>query len=55
VHSVTRHLTTNIAVIKMFIDREIECEGDEGSAGCVRIAGKQEATSRELFAGRPCR
>jgi RNA 3'-phosphate cyclase len=37
-HSVTRHLTTNIAVIKMFIDRQIECEGEEGAPGCVRIA-----------------
>jgi RNA 3'-phosphate cyclase len=33
VHSVTRHLTTNIAVIKMFIDREIECEGNSVRIG----------------------
>ncbi len=39
IQTVTRHLTTNIAVIKMFIDREIECEGEEGSTGVVRIAG----------------
>ena len=37
VQTVTRHLTTNIAVIKMFIDREIVCEGEEGKPGVVRI------------------
>jgi RNA 3'-terminal phosphate cyclase (ATP) len=35
---VTRHLTTNITVVKYFIDREISCEGEEGSAGVVRVA-----------------
>jgi RNA 3'-terminal phosphate cyclase (ATP) len=34
---ITRHLTTNIAVIRMFLDREIICEGEEGSPGKVRI------------------
>lgn len=34
---VTRHLTTNIAVIGMFLDREIVCEGEEGQPGRVRI------------------
>jgi RNA 3'-terminal phosphate cyclase (ATP) len=34
---VTRHLTTNITVIGMFLDREIICEGEEGKPGRVRI------------------
>jgi RNA 3'-terminal phosphate cyclase (ATP) len=38
VSRVTRHLHTNIAVIKLFIDRDIVCDGDEGTAGVVRIA-----------------
>jgi RNA 3'-terminal phosphate cyclase (ATP) len=37
VAEVTRHLTTNIAVIHRFLDRKIECEGTEGSPGVVRI------------------
>ena len=40
VQAITRHLTTNIAVIRMFIDREIVCEGEEGSPGVVRIEHK---------------
>jgi RNA 3'-terminal phosphate cyclase (ATP) len=35
---VTRHLTTNIDVIRRFVDRSISCEGEEGSPGIVRIA-----------------
>ncbi len=35
---VTRHLTTNVAVIRRFLDRDISVEGDEGSPGIVRIA-----------------
>jgi RNA 3'-terminal phosphate cyclase (ATP) len=38
VSAVTRHLHTNIAVIRMFLDREITCEGDEGATGVVRVA-----------------
>jgi RNA 3'-terminal phosphate cyclase (ATP) len=38
VSEVTRHLTTNIAVVRMFLEREIVCEGDEGKPGRVRIA-----------------
>jgi RNA 3'-terminal phosphate cyclase (ATP) len=37
VSEVTRHLTTNIAVIRRFLDRDITCDGDEGSPGTVRI------------------
>jgi RNA 3'-terminal phosphate cyclase (ATP) len=37
VAEVTRHLTTNIAVIRQFIDRDIICEGAEGGPGSVRI------------------
>ena len=37
VAEVTRHLTTNIAVIRQFVDREIVCEGEEGGPGIVRI------------------
>jgi RNA 3'-terminal phosphate cyclase (ATP) len=34
---VTRHLTTNIAVIRHFLERDIICEGEEGEPGTVRI------------------
>jgi RNA 3'-terminal phosphate cyclase (ATP) len=37
VTEVTRHLTTNIAVIRRFHERDILCEGDEGQPGIVRI------------------
>lgn len=41
VTEVTRHLTTNIAVIQRFLERDIICEGDEGKPGIVRVrAGK---------------
>src|SRR5262249_34179730 len=36
---ITPHLTTNIAVIRRFIDRDIVSEGKEGGPGVVRIAG----------------
>lgn len=35
--AISRHLTTNIAVINKFLEREIHCEGEEGSPGTVRI------------------
>jgi len=35
---VTPHLTTNIAVIRRFLERDIRCEGDIGGPGRVRIA-----------------
>jgi RNA 3'-terminal phosphate cyclase (ATP) len=38
VAAVTRHLTTNIAVIRQFVDRAITWEDDEGGPGLVRIA-----------------
>lgn len=38
VAEVTRHLTTNIAVIRRFLERDIVCEGEEGGPGVVRIA-----------------
>ncbi|MGL4549740.1 MAG: RNA 3'-terminal phosphate cyclase [Gemmataceae bacterium] len=34
---VTRHLTTNAAVIRRFLDREIAVDGDEGGPGVVRV------------------
>lgn len=37
VAQVTRHLTTNIAVLRTFLEREIQCEGEEGQPGRVRI------------------
>lgn len=37
---ITKHLTTNIAVIRMFLEREIVCEGEEGAPGSVLIAGE---------------
>ena len=38
VAEVTTHLTTNIAVIKQFLERDVVCEGEEGGPGTVRIA-----------------
>jgi RNA 3'-terminal phosphate cyclase (ATP) len=38
VADVTRHLTTNIDIIRRFIERDIVCEGKEGNPGVVRIA-----------------
>ena len=38
VAEVTLHLTTNIEVIRMFLDRAIMCEGEVGGMGVVRIA-----------------
>jgi RNA 3'-terminal phosphate cyclase (ATP) len=35
---ITRHLTTNVATIRRFIDRQITVEGVEGESGVVRIA-----------------
>jgi RNA 3'-terminal phosphate cyclase (ATP) len=35
---VTRHLTTNIATVRKFVDRVIEVEGEEGEPGTVRVA-----------------
>jgi RNA 3'-phosphate cyclase len=37
VTEMTRHLTTNISVIRRFLDRKIECVGEEGEPGIVRI------------------
>jgi RNA 3'-terminal phosphate cyclase (ATP) len=39
VAEVTPHLTTNIAVIRRFVERDIVCEGEEGGPGVVRIGG----------------
>jgi RNA 3'-phosphate cyclase len=40
VSEVTRHLTTNAAVIKLFLDRDITIEGAEGATGVVRVSGR---------------
>jgi RNA 3'-terminal phosphate cyclase (ATP) len=40
ISAVTRHLTTNAAVIQLFLDREITIDGDEGSPGVVRVTGR---------------
>jgi RNA 3'-terminal phosphate cyclase (ATP) len=37
VAEMTQHLLTNIAVIKLFVEREIVCEAEEGESGRVRI------------------
>lgn len=37
VSRVTRHLLTNIAVVRHFIDRKITCSGSEGEPGCVTL------------------
>jgi RNA 3'-terminal phosphate cyclase (ATP) len=34
---VTRHLTTNIAVIRRFLERDLVCEGAEGEPGAMHI------------------
>jgi RNA 3'-phosphate cyclase len=38
VSQVTDHLTTNISVVRRFVDREIVCTGQAGGPGEVRIA-----------------
>lgn len=38
VSEVTRHLVTNVGVIREFVDRGIEIDGSEGDPGTVRIA-----------------
>jgi RNA 3'-terminal phosphate cyclase (ATP) len=38
VSEVSLHLTTNVAVIRRFLDREVFCEGEVGGPGRVRIA-----------------
>jgi RNA 3'-terminal phosphate cyclase (ATP) len=38
VAAVTRHLLTNVEVIRRFTERDIACEGEEGRPGAVRIA-----------------
>jgi RNA 3'-terminal phosphate cyclase (ATP) len=43
VSAVTRHLTTNVAVIRRFLDRTITVEGAEGEPGTVRIDGADTA------------
>jgi RNA 3'-terminal phosphate cyclase (ATP) len=40
VSAVTRHLTTNAAVIQLFLDRNITIEGEEGVTGVVRVSGR---------------
>jgi RNA 3'-terminal phosphate cyclase (ATP) len=37
VAAVTRHLRTNVHVIRQFLDRDIVCEGEDGQPGIVRI------------------
>jgi RNA 3'-terminal phosphate cyclase (ATP) len=37
VSAVTQHLVTNLAVIRWFLPRQIDCEGELGKAGSVRI------------------
>jgi RNA 3'-terminal phosphate cyclase (ATP) len=34
---ITRHLTTNIATLRKFVDRGVELDGEEGQPGTVRI------------------
>jgi RNA 3'-terminal phosphate cyclase (ATP) len=35
--AVTRHLLTNIGVIRRFVDRDITCDGEEGKPGVVHV------------------
>ncbi len=34
---VTQHLLTNVAVIRYFLERDVQVEGEEGKPGWVRI------------------
>src|SRR5262249_26683477 len=34
---ITLHLTTNVAIIRRFLDREIVCEGEEGQPGRIAV------------------
>ena len=36
---ITQHLLTNAAIIRLFLDAEIEIQGDEGDQGMVRVKG----------------
>ena len=40
VSAVTLHLTTNAAIIQTFVARKITIEGEEGSPGVVKVAGR---------------
>ena len=40
VSCVSKHLTTNAEIIKLFLDRDITIEGDEGEPGIVKVAGR---------------
>lgn len=40
VSRITQHLLTNIEIVKRFVEREIICEGEEGSSGTVRVGNK---------------
>jgi RNA 3'-phosphate cyclase len=40
VSEVTRHLTTNAAVLQLFLEREITINGPEGATGVVRVSGR---------------
>jgi RNA 3'-terminal phosphate cyclase (ATP) len=37
---VTRHLTTNLATVRKFVEREITIDAEEGESGTVRIAAR---------------
>jgi RNA 3'-terminal phosphate cyclase (ATP) len=37
---IDRHLTTNAAVIQVFLDRQITIDGGEGTSGVVKVAGR---------------
>ncbi len=39
---VSSHVLTNAAVIQRFLPRRIECDGDEGQPGVIRIAAAGE-------------
>jgi RNA 3'-terminal phosphate cyclase (ATP) len=40
VSCISKHLTTNAAIIEMFLERDIKIEGDEGEPGIVKVAGR---------------
>jgi RNA 3'-terminal phosphate cyclase (ATP) len=42
VSEVTQHLLTNIETIRLFVERDIQCEGERGQPGTVRIAARSK-------------
>lgn len=44
---ITRHLTTHVGILKLFLDREITLEGSEGEPGTLKIQAELTAEGAE--------